>query len=265
MEVRSGLMKNIVKYPLVLFCVAAAAGLALSVTFALTFNTIRQKEKQKVTRAIVSSFWNVEMPPGARWENYAELDGTGIYAAYTDETHTTVMGYAAQGRAPGYSSPIKVMVGARPLGGGQYRILGVKVISQQETPGLGARVSDVYTSDTLWTFLASVFGGGEVENPPVLPHVRAAAEALKVPPESFPPRPAFQEQFAGKIVTVKDDKVSGLELSKTGWSEVTEGRFLPGNKVAAMTGATISSKAAVDAVYQAVKNIHKTLAARSAE
>lgn len=98
-------MKNTVKYPLVLFCVAAAAGLALSATFALTFNTIQQKEKQKVTRAIVSSFWNVEMPQGAQWKNYAELDGTGIYAAYTDETHTTVMGYAAQGRAPAIPAP----------------------------------------------------------------------------------------------------------------------------------------------------------------
>jgi len=259
-------MKNTVKYPLVLFCVAAAAGLALSATFALTFNTIQQKEEQKVTRAIVSSFWNVEMPQGAQWNNYAELDGTGIYAAYTDEAHTTVMGYAAQGRAAGYSGPIKVMVGARPLDGGQYRILGVKVISQQETPGLGARVSDVYTSDTLWTFLASVFGGGEVEKPPVLSHVKAAAEALKVPAETFPARPAFQDQFAGKVVTVRDGKAGGLELSKTGWAEVAEGKFPEGeHTVAAMTGATISSKAAVDAVYDAVKNIHRTLAARSAE
>ena len=80
--------------------------------------------------------------------------------------------------------------------------------------------------------------------------------------------PKLDRKHKGKRVdfkvVVKDGKASGIGLSKTGWSEVTEGRFLPGNKVAAMTGATISSKAAVDAVYDAVKNIHKTMAARSA-
>jgi len=253
-------MKNTVKYPLVLFCVAAAAGLALAGTFALTFDTIRQKEEQKVVGAVVTSFWNVEAPAGAEWRNYEKIGDTGIYAAYADAKRTEVVGYAAQGAAAGYSSTIRLMAGAKPLGGGRYRILGVKVLSQQETPGLGARVNDVYTGDTLWTAIASVFGGGPTKERTATPQAKAAAEALGMPPESFPVRPAFQDQFAGKVVTVKDGKAGGIQLSKEGWSEVAEGKFPQDeHTVAAMTGATISSKAVVGAVYDAVKKIDRAL------
>ena len=258
-------MINTVKYPLVLFCVTAAAGLALSATFALTFTTIQQKEKQKETQAIISSFWNVETPEGAAWENYARLDGTGVYAAYADPARKKVLGYAAQGSAAGYSSTIKLMAGAVPLGGGRYRILGVKVISQQETPGLGARMNDTFTSDTLWTAIAAVFGAEQQEEPVDARAVEQAAEALGVQPQDFPVRPAFQDQFAGKIVIVKGEKATGIELNKMGWEKVAMGEFPEDDRtVVAMTGATISSKAVVNAVYDAVKTIHNAVASSDA-
>jgi Na+-translocating ferredoxin:NAD+ oxidoreductase RnfG subunit len=197
-------------------------------------------------------------------KEYPRLEGADVYKAQFDLPNRKVTGYAARGAASGYSSTIKLMVGVEPLGEGKYRILGIKVISQQETPGLGARVNDVYTSDTLWTALEAMFAAGEEEKPVETPKLLAAAKALNVPAESFPARPRFQEQFAGKVVVVKGDKASGIETGWD-WKKLVEGQDPPGeNTVAAMTGATISSKAVIAAVYNAVKTIHKALAADTA-
>ena len=253
-------MNNAIKYPLVLLCVCAAAGLALAATFALTFDTIKQKAKQKEVQAIITSFWNVEPPPGAKWDKYSELKGAGVYEAHFDLRGRKVTAYAAQGAASGYSSIIKLMAGAEPLGEGKYRILGVKVISQQETPGLGARVNDIPPGGTVWTALAAMFADSEEEEPVETPELLAAAKALSMPAKTFPARPRFQEQFAGKIIVVKEGKASGIETGWD-WKKLQEGEYPPGeHEVAAMTGATISSKAVIAAVYDAVKNIDKALA-----
>lgn len=253
-------MNNAIKYPLVLLCVCAAAGLALAATFALTFDTIRQKEKEKEIQAIITSFWNLEAPEGTKWDKYRKLEGTGAFVAHFAPVEKDVTAYAAKGAASGYSSTIKLMVGAEPLGEGRYRILGVKIISQQETPGLGARVNEVPVSGTLWTALAAMFTAGEEEKPVETPKLLAAAKALDLSAESFSTRPRFQEQFAGKVVVVKGDKASGIETGWD-WKKLEEGEYPPGeHEVAAMTGATISSKAVIAAVYDAVKTIDKALA-----
>jgi len=264
---------------MVLLCVCAAAGLALSGTFALTCSTIRGKEEAKKIRAVVTAFWNVELTDGARWqaseiakvtedgavlrkadvgaEEFAEIEGAVIYEG-RDPVTNELVGYATQGAAAGYSSTIRLMVGAKPLGKGRYRILGVKVLSQQETPGLGARMNDVFTTDTLWTVLGAALTDRERRGPAPTEDQKTAAGKLNVPIESIQVRAPFQAQFAGKVVAVTDGKVGGLELSKTGWAELVAGNPPEGDTtVAAMTGATISSKGAVDAVYDAVRKIHK--------
>lgn len=49
------------------------------------------------------------------------------------------IGYIIRAQASGYSSTIKMLAGIDEQGG----ILGVKILSQQETPGLGARVTEM--------------------------------------------------------------------------------------------------------------------------
>jgi len=246
-------MKDTTKYPLVLFLVCAAAGLALSVTFALTYDTIQLKDRQKAEKAIISAFWNVESPDGVSWNNFGKLEGTeDVYVAWKDSSKTEVLGYAAQGEAKGYSSTVKVMVGVQPVGPSQYRILGMKVVAQQETPGLGARVSEVESNQTVWTALASVFEAGEGEKPEVTPELEAAARELGVSAEAFPARPAFQSQFAGKLVSVKDGKLAGLNLEPAG-------KPADEHIVDAISGATISSKAVTGAVRSAIIKINNAV------
>jgi len=251
-------MTNTVRYPLVLFAVCTAAGLALALTFAFTYATIQQKENQKESMAVTTAFWNVEAPASAAWASFEKttVDGSDVYLGYADAEKTKLLGYAARGEASGYSSTIKVMVAAAPLEAGRYRLLGIKVISQQETPGLGARVNDVFTTDTLWSVIGSAFASDNKDAAEPSEPIRTAAQALNVKPGQLPARPAFQAQFAGKVVSVKDGKVSGLDLQKTGWDKVMAGEFPPDeHAVSAMTGATISSRAVVAAASDAIKKI----------
>jgi len=262
-------MSNTIKYPLVLLCVCVAAGIALAASFSLTYGTIRSKEQEKERRAIVSAFWNVETPQGATWNQYDEKTAGNdtVYVGYRDAAKSEILGYAALGEAEGYSSTIRMMVGAQPLGDGRYRILGVKIISQQETPGLGARVNDVFTSDTLWSVLDSALSGMKVQPEPTA-ELADAAEALGVPATAFPARPGFQKQFANKIVTVINGRARGIELSSTGWEKVAAGGGTDGgstgasstsNEISAMTGATVSSRAALQAAYNAVEKIDRAV------
>ena len=39
-------------------------------------------------------------------------------------------------------------------------VTGIKIIFQQETPGLGAKVEEVASTTTLWTAIANAFSGG---------------------------------------------------------------------------------------------------------
>ena len=259
-------MKDSIRYPVVLFIVCAAAGLALSATFALTYETISQKDKQKEAKAVISALWNVETPEGTTWANFTPVKADPhVYVAYADPQKTSVLGYAAIGEAAGYSSTVKVMLGLKPEGKGQYRVLGIKVVAQQETPGLGTRVNDVYTKDTLWSAIASMFTADTREKAVETPAIKAAAQGLGVAPGAFPARPAFQQQFAGKLISVQNGKASGLALDKSQWSKVQAGEFPQDeHTVAGMTGATISSTAVIGAICNAAVKIDKALHAETA-
>ena len=125
-----------------------------------------------------------------------------------------LIGYAALGEAQGYSSTIKVIVGLDPE---LKEVLGIKVLFQQETPGLGTRIIEVATTKTLWNMF---FGE------------KAAV------PEEVSLTPWFQEQFRDKAL-----------------NQLTVVRESDPTKIQAITGATISTKAVVASVENGVKKI----------
>lgn len=61
-----------------------------------------------------------------------------------------LIGYAACGEAQGYSSKIKVMVGTDP---GLEKIIGINILAQNETPGLGTKMTEVESTSTLWSVI----------------------------------------------------------------------------------------------------------------
>ena len=65
--------------------------------------------------------------------------------------------YATQGAQQGFSSVVVVAVGARMVDG-EPRIIEVRVISQNETPGLGTRIAELETNLTLWSTIGQTLG-----------------------------------------------------------------------------------------------------------
>ncbi len=72
------------------------------------------------------------------------------YAAYASEESDEVLGYTFKAYGKGYSSTIETIVGVDATG----TICATETIFQQETPGLGAKVVEVASKNTLWDVLA---------------------------------------------------------------------------------------------------------------
>lgn len=99
-----------------------------------------------------------------------------------------VIGYVAVGRASGYSSQLRVMVGVDR----SMDVQGIKILYQNETPGLGTKVDEIKSRKTWWTVLTGTS------------------------PDESKLRPWFQVQFDGKKAPVRVDKDGGTIESITG-------------------------------------------------
>jgi Na+-translocating ferredoxin:NAD+ oxidoreductase RnfG subunit len=260
-------MSDTVRFPLVLGVVCVAAGIALALTFSATIGKIEQKEAQKRASAVVTAFFDAQ-PVKSAWANMTMFDletgqpidlarrGQEVYmVAYKDSAKTQVLGYATEGQHQGYSSKIVALVGAERLEAGppsKYRILGMRIINQNETPGLGTQSNQVFSDETIWSRIGSAFGDSKpAEGPEPTPEQKRALGDDVV----LRPRAAFEEQFTSKVVTVDAEGVKGLQLEKGIWEQVKRGERR--ERIAAISGATISSNAAVKAVEDALQKMHK--------
>lgn len=137
--------RKIIRYAVVLTGISVVATLGVSGTYYLTKPRILLKEREmrsEAQRAVIPAgdvelnFEPVETPiESLKGEVYRAVDRSG-----------KVHGYAAVGAAQGYSSKVRVMVG---MDADAERIVGIALISQQETPGLGTQVAEVEPSQTL--------------------------------------------------------------------------------------------------------------------
>jgi Na+-translocating ferredoxin:NAD+ oxidoreductase RnfG subunit len=212
-------MNERVKYPLVitLICLVAAAGLAA--TFALTKDNIQASRQAEFNAAL-----GVVLPQGEpKAITGADDPAEQIYKGVAG---SGVTGYAARGEAQGYSSRIRVLVGVTP---DRKHIVAIRILEQQETPGLGERTKEVPPTKTLWEAIGDgvggLVGGGAATTAP------AAAE------------PPFQAQF-------RDKTVADLDLNTP-------------DGIDGLTGATITSRAVVTAVRDAVARIDAAVAAKA--
>ena len=165
-------MNKKLHYTIVLFSVCLASALGLGVTFVLTEKPIQDKQKQKADQAL-----SRVLPMAAEFAPLGQGGFKGL------DGNKQVVGYAASASAQGYGSmPIQVMVGFK-ANVQSLQIVGVRVVDQQETPGLGANIQSESTSKTLWTVLG-----------------------LATP--SAKPPPSFQNQFGGLLA-------ADIQLSKS--------------------------------------------------
>ena len=135
---------KIVHYAVVLAAICLISAFGVAGVYKMTKDRIKAKEaeatataRKAVVPAEADGLTFEDVPTDAR-----ELKGQVVKAVNAGKT----VGYAAMGEAQGYSSRIKVMVG---LDAKAERIVGIKIVSQQETPGLGTRIAEVKTNKTL--------------------------------------------------------------------------------------------------------------------
>jgi len=80
--------------------------------------------------------------PGCDFEEVVLRDDFSYFIARDKETKE-LKGYTFTAQKKGYSSIIKTMAGLDP----EFRVIGIKIIDQGETPGLGANcVTDSFTA-----------------------------------------------------------------------------------------------------------------------
>lgn len=77
-------------------------------------------------------------------EQVVEDGNTIYYKGYEDKEKIGFIGYAFLALGKGYSSTIRTLVGIDTAG----TILGIKILFQQETPGLGTRCEEIRSGET---------------------------------------------------------------------------------------------------------------------
>lgn len=169
-------MKDIVRLAVILMLICAVAAAALAGTHGFTTKVIAERQAEE-RRALLGEF----IPDADTFEDPVEEDG---YTLYVGKKAGQFAGIAAVFTEPGFKGGIQMMLGVNAQG----EITALKIMSQSETPGLGARVAE----------------------------------------------PAFTSQYAGKKQT------DPIEI---------------GTDIAAVSGATVSSRAVTSGVRKAVDKI----------
>ncbi len=131
--------------------ISLVASIGLSVAYDSTHAVKEQYDLAEQERA------RREVLPGAEGAEFRETPTDSIvngrpftfYTAYAGEGSTEVLGYTFIAYGKGYSSTLVSMVGVDP----SFVVTGVRIISQQETPGLGTKVQEIASKNTLWQVL----------------------------------------------------------------------------------------------------------------
>lgn len=233
-------MKNdMLRFGLVLGAVCLCSVLALSLTYIGVRGRIEENMMKRTKEAVRVSLsggdakvieeMNSEKRKIESKEVEIEIDGKKTkykyYIGY--DLDNKVVGYAGSGLQQGYQSRINVMVG---MDKNFKKILGVKVVSQQETPGLGANVDAVETEETIWSAIGNLFSSEKEEK---------KDKGVSIA--------KFQKQFFGVEIPKKKTEIK---------KKIDE-------KVEAITGATITSNATKKAVMNAIEKLRKAVAGGS--
>jgi RnfABCDGE-type electron transport complex G subunit len=152
------MIRNLAKFVVILSVACLVIGGGVAALYGVFRGDIERRDLRIKEQAIQDV-----CPEGASVDPQAPIAGApmaadAVYAA-RDSAGRTVA-YVAQGEAQGYSSLLKVMVGVRAE---DLAVLRVVVLSQQETPGLGATVAEQKSNFTLWEKLFGPSKAGKTE------------------------------------------------------------------------------------------------------
>lgn len=119
-----------------LLIICAVVALVLSFVNNVTRDRIAENETKQKKDAMVELFGSEEI-------EYTELDriesdGENVDALYRVARDGTTVGYCVSVLSPGFGGDISMMVALNA----DKTVIGVKIVSLSETPGLGTRVND---------------------------------------------------------------------------------------------------------------------------
>lgn len=208
-------MKKIIHSFVLLTLVAIFCGFALSHMNRLTLPKITKQTEDKQNDALKLVLPEFQISE----KKETTLDGNTIYywtaekKIIVDEVETVQKAFAFIATGNGYAGPVKTIAGVLDSG----EIIGISVIQQNETPGLGARCLEVSSKLTLWKKIGSLVSG-----------TNSGEETTS---------PWFQEQFKGLNLNQK------IEIVKQGdWQPEMKDELLKKNSITSITGATITSR-----------------------
>lgn len=129
-------VKETFRLGLILFTICFVAAGLLSVVHKLTATQIEiQKEKEEKLAL------EEVIPQAKNFEGVKENDEIIYYKALDQKNK--IIGYVFKSKKRGYSSDIETIAGIDTKG----KILAIRILSQNETPGLGSRVSEKEFTD----------------------------------------------------------------------------------------------------------------------
>jgi len=214
---------DLIRLTVVLTLISCGASLLIAVTNAKTIDRRMQQEREAQQSALQQV-----MPKGITvTEKKFKLDSESDSIPYWQGTSGSDTVYAFRVESRGYSSTIKYYVSTTVDG----TIIGMTVLDQSETPGLGSRVQETISKKYIWNGLLS-------------PKEKTA--------------PWFSEQFKG----ISINKPIEIEKGKGEWhslSDATRTSLLKENGITAITGSTISTRAVTSGLTKKAQKYLKTI------
>src|SRR3989338_1342364 len=165
-------MTDIPRFTLVLFIVNFVAASILGGVYAVTKPRI-ETQKNLAEEEAIKEVMPVSI--GDRLEPVKE-NGVIKYWRVFKGANPKAAGYVFIAEKYGYSSVIETMVGIKSDGS----ITGVRVLSQNETPGLGAKIVEVASDRTLWGALKQLFSEEKETGNKISPYFTEQFKGLNV-------------------------------------------------------------------------------------
>lgn len=197
-------MKDTIRFVITLVIVTLLSSFILSLLYTKVRAKIELQQKAVQNDAVnfvLDNPHKLEEVQSADHKYWKGLDSEG-----------NLKGYVVLCEGKGFSSTIKIIAGVNVNG----KINKIRVIAQQETPGLGAAMNAVKSNKYIWDLIT-----GKKR-------------------EKVDPNPYFQKQFFGT-------NYNKLEIVKRNPEKKGE--------IEALTGATISSKAVVKAIKDGITGV----------
>jgi electron transport complex protein RnfG len=134
-------MKDIPQFAATLTLVALITAGSLAWVNRITKPKIIAQQNQELEEALSYVLPNCEKTGIVPFK---ENDTVLYYRGYQDKEHTQLIGYAFVAEGKGYSSTIRTLVGIDT----SYTIYAMKILSQQETPGLGSLCEEIRSGES---------------------------------------------------------------------------------------------------------------------